>query len=445
MDRRLTSGQSSVSRRSVLRAVGASGIVGLAGCSGGESGTPTGERVGNYPVTGDTVYFGFNVAQSGQFSSEGEAELRGHRMALKHINEGGGWVGEGGFGPLDGDGLLGKTVKAVEGDTNSDAETARNSALGMIDSDDVIMFSGGSTSETALAHQEVAAEKEVVYMSTMSHTGTVTGDACNRYSFREMFNSYMTAKALTPVLVDEYGEDAQFFQVYSRDDWGEAQKDLMESFLSDAGWQPVGSLSSQVGTRDFSQYTSDIDNASEDVLILNLRGLDAANAIRAVRKEFPEENIVVPLCTGATAQTAGGAMEGIIGTIAWDPTIDTPLSDNFESAYAEDYEGGTASSTGPAHIAYTQTLQYANAVARAGTFDPNEVIAALEDYEYAAGVGAQTMRACDHQSMRPVPVVRGRSADRRTLGRYYDLIEITRDVTYACDEGPAANCSLGGN
>jgi ABC-type branched-subunit amino acid transport system substrate-binding protein len=315
----------------------------------------------------------------------------------------------------------------------------------MIDSDDVIMFSGGSTSETALAHQEVAAEEEVLYMSTTSHIDTMTGEACNRYSFREMFNGYMTAKALTPVLVDEFGADAQFFQVYSRDDWGQAQKDLMESFLSAAGWQPVGSLSSQVGTRDFSQYNSDIENASEDVLILNLRGLDAANAVRAVRKEFPDENIVVPLCTGATAQTAGGAMEDVIGTIAWDPTIDTPLSEAFKAAYKENHEGTTQATTGPALIAYTQTLQYANAAARAETFDPHEVIAALEDHEYAAGVGSQTMRACDHQSMRPVPIVRGRPGNQQSLGRYYDLIEITRDATYACDEGPAANCSLGGN
>lgn len=451
MNRRQVRNESSVSRRSFLGAVGVSGVAGLAGCGGsGGGGTPTGDRVGNFPVTGETVTFGFDVARSGPFSTIGEEELRGHRLAVKHINEGGGWVSNRYFPRLSGDGLLDKTVETVVGDTESDPEVARSTAEAMIESDGAIMLSGGSTSDTGLAHQQVAAEKETVYMATMAHLDELTGAECNRWTFREMFNSYMTAKALTPVLVEEYGEDVNFFQVYSRDDWGDGQRTLMKQFLTDAGWQPVGSLSAQLGTRDFGQYMSDIENADEDVLILNLRGLDAANAVRAVRDSFPDENIVIPLYTRAVAQTAGGAIEDVIGTIAWDPSIETPLSEQFQTAFSTEYEGGTGSASssipsGPAHVAYTQTLQYAHAVARVGTFDPEEVIPALEDWEYGAGIGAQTMRACDHQSMRPVPIVRGRPGSQQDFGRYYDLIDTTREATYECSEGPAAECSLGGN
>ncbi len=401
-------------------------------------------------MTGDTAPFGFNVARSGPFSTEGAEELRGAKLAVKHINEGGGWVGNREFGALDGDGLLGKSVEPVVRDTGSDPEVARQNAVSMIENEDVIMLAGGSTSDTGLAQQTVAAERQVIYMATMVHIDALTGSSCNRWTFREMFDAYMTAKALEPVLVDEYGSDVRFFQMYSEDDWGNAQRDLMTQFLSDAGWQPVGSLSVQLGTRDFGQYMSDIENADEDVLVLNLRGLDAANAVRAVRENFPDENVVIPLYTRAVAQSAGGAIEDVIGTIAWDPSIETPLSKSFIDAFSSEYEGGTGSAnaaipSGPAQVAYTQTLQYANAVARAGTFDPNEVIPAIEGREYAAGIGAQTMRACDHQSMRPVPIVKGRSGDQQTFGRYYDLVETTRDATYSCTDGPAANCSLGDN
>ena len=450
MGRRSVRRESGVSRRSILRTVGAAGVAGLAGCGGGGNGTPTGERIGNYPVTGDTATFGFNVAQSGPFSTAGEEELRGHELAVKHINDGGGWVGQSIFSSLSGDGLLGKTVDYVVGDTESDPETARLSAESMVNNQDVIMLSGGSTSDTALEHQQVAGDAEVVYMATMSQIDSLTGRNCNRFTFREMFNSTMTTRALIPVLLDEYGEDTQFFQIYSQDDWGNAQRQLFADRLRDAGWRFTGSLVAQVGTRDFSQYVPDIANASEDVLILNLRGLDAANALRTFREEFPDENIVVPLYTRAVAQTAGGAIEDVLGTAAWDPSIDTPLSNTFRSAFADEYQGGTASSSssvpsGPAHVAYTQTLLYASAVARAGTFNPNRVISTLEGTQYGAGVGAQTMRACDHQSIRPVPIVRGRPESQQDFGRYFDLVGTTRDVEYSCQEEPASECSLGGS
>lgn len=447
MNRRQARNEPSVSRRSFLGAVGVSGVAGLAGCGGGGGGgTPT----GNSSVTGDTVTFGFNVARSGPFSTTGEEELRGHRLAVKHINEGGGWVSNRYFPRLGGDGLLGKTVEATVSDTESDPEVARSSAEAMIESDGAVVVSGGSTSDTGLVMQDVAAEMETIYMATMTHLDTLTGSDCNRWTFRELFNSHMTARALEPVLVEEYGEDVNFFQMFSQDEWGAGQRTLMKRHLTEAGWQPVGSLSAQLGTRDFDQYMPDIESADEDVLVLNLRGLDAANAVRAVRENFPDENVVIPLYTRAVAQTAGGAIEDVIGTIAWDPSIDTPLSEQFQSAFSKEYEGGTGSASssipsGPAHVAYTQTLQYAHAVARAGTFDPEEVIPALEDWEYGAGIGAQTMRACDHQSMRPVPIVRGRPGSQQDFGRYYDLIDTTREATYECSEGPAAACSLGGN
>ncbi len=80
-----------------------------------------------------------------------------------------------------------------------------------------------------------------------------------------------------------------------------------------------------------------------------------------------------------------------------------------------------------------------------GTFNPIDVIGALEGHEYDAGLGPQTLRACDHQAMRQVPVVKGKPEVQQSYGTYYGLIGEPADVQYACDSSPAANCSLGGN
>ncbi len=56
------------------------------------------------------------------------------------------------------------------------------------------------------------------------------------------------------------------------------------------------------------------------------------------------------------------------------------------------------------------------------------------------GVGSETMRESDHQSIRPVPVVEGLPAAEQTESRRYDFVDITRDVADDCTEYPANNC-----
>ncbi len=207
MDSRRDGGGPSVFRRDLLRSIGAAGLAGLAGCGGSEGvtdgdGTPTPTPVGNFPVSGDSVTFGFNVASSGAYSTAGKQELRGFKLAVKHINNGGGWVTSEKYGsPLDGDGLLDKDVEFAVEDTGGNSDTARSNAQRLVDSEEVIMLAGGTSSSSGLANQEVAAQNQVVYMATMANANSLTGADCNRYSFREMFNNRMAAEALAPASV----------------------------------------------------------------------------------------------------------------------------------------------------------------------------------------------------------------------------------------------------
>ena len=456
MDSGRNGGGSPVSRRTLLRSMGATGLAGLAGCGGSEgvtdgdeTATPT--PVGNFPVSGDSVTFGFNVASSGAYSTAGKQELRGFKLAVKHINNGGGWVSSEKYeSQLDGDGLLDKDVEFAVEDTGGSSDTARSNAQRLVDSEEVIMLAGGTSSSSGLANQEVAAQNQVVYMATMANANSLTGIDCNRYSFREMYNNHMAAKALAPALSNEFGDDVNYVKISQDNEWGRTLRDEMDTALGNLGWAPVWDTTAQAGTTDYSQYAEDIESVDFDVIVLGLGGLDAVNALRAFREVFPESNIVLPIASKDIAQTAGDAIEGVIGTVAWSPAINSPLSDTFRESFREEYGSTTGTSksvspSGAAHIAYTQTLQYASAVERAGTFNPIDVIRALEGHEYDAGLGPQTLRACDHQAMRRIPVVKGKPEVQQSYGTYYGLVGEPADVQYACDSGPAANCSLGGN
>ncbi|ERG96638.1 substrate-binding protein [Haloquadratum walsbyi] len=456
----------SLHRRDVLKVAGAGtvGIAGLAGCSGGgsdgggdggggsgsddaSSGSDTEEypSLGNFPIDGDTATFGFNVPQSGPYASEGQDELRAYELAVKHLNNGGGWV-DSRFDDLSGDGVLDFTIDYVDGDTATDADTARQSASRMIQRDGAVMVSGGSSSAVAIAVQGLCQNENVMFMACLTHSNDTTGKDCARYGFREVFNAYMTGQALAPVVREEYGTDLDFYQLYADYSWGQTQQSSMEQFMTDvAGWSQIDSVATPLGTTDFSNYLSGAASENPDVLILNHYGLDGANSVQqAVDAGLDEDmEIMLPVYNRPMAQAAGGAIEDVFGTVAWTAQIDNGPSNEFTQAFQNEYD---RIPSGVAQLAYAQTLQYAAAVERAGTFYPVEVINQLEGYEYDnIGMGEELMRACDHQAQRDVPVVRGLPESDQSEGNYYEIATITsrEDIGYACDAGPSAECDLG--
>ncbi|MFB6123721.1 MAG: substrate-binding protein [Haloferacaceae archaeon] len=468
-----------VERRDVLKAAGAAGaagLAGLAGCSGGggggggdsgggggggggggDSGGSGGSGggsgggggtdypdLGNFPVEGSEVTYGFNVPQSGSYSQEGADELRGYNLAKKHLNNGGGWVDD--MSDLSGDGVLGKTVASVEGDTATDPDSARQSAQRMINRDNAIMVSGGSSSAVAIAVQKLCQDEKVMFMACLTHSNDTTGPSCVRYSFREMFNAYMTGQALAPVLAEEYGEDLNFYQLYADYSWGQTQQASMQKFFTEVGnWSQIKSVPTPLGTSDYSSYLSDVPRDETDVLVLNHYGLDAANSLpQAINQGLKEDmEIVVPLYNRLMAQAASDYIEGIFGTAEWSWQLQNGPSQKFTQAFRDEY--GKVPSYA-ARLAYFQTLQYSAAAERAGTFYPPEVIKQMENYDYSGGgLGEETLRKCDHQAQRDVLVVQGLPTSEQTDSKLLSVVNQTsRDqLGYACDAGPAAECELG--
>jgi branched-chain amino acid transport system substrate-binding protein len=104
---------------------------------------------------GSTVKLGFNVPQSGPYADEGADELLAQQLAVEHLNgEGdGGMINTFSSKMLKGNGILGKKVEFVTGDTQTKSDAARASAKSMIEKDGVVMINGGSSSGVAVAVQ----------------------------------------------------------------------------------------------------------------------------------------------------------------------------------------------------------------------------------------------------------------------------------------------------
>ncbi len=392
------------------------------------------EAIGNFPAAteGSSVKFGFIVPQTGPYADEGADELRAYQLAVKHINEGGGMLETMKPLSLKGDGVLGKKVEYVTGDTQTNPDAARTAASRAIERDGVIMFSGGSSSAVAVAQQYLAQERGVVFMDALTHSNDTTGKDRRRYGFRHFFNAYMSGIALGPILANEYGKDRRAFHLTADYTWGHTQYQSIKEATEKQGWTTVNNIMTPLGTPDFSQFLTAVLNSDADVLVLNHYGKDMVNSLtqavqfgmKDMQKNGKQMQIVVPLYSELMAKGAGDNIEGVLGTTNWNEKLDDPGSQAFVKAFTGEYDRPPSQA---AQTAYVQTLMYANAVARAGTFYPPEMIKALEDFEFEGmGPGKGLYRGADHQAFHDILVVKGKAPGDRA--DEYDLLEIVKQI-----------------
>ncbi|PRX34957.1 ABC-type branched-chain amino acid transport system, substrate-binding protein [Meinhardsimonia xiamenensis] len=401
---------------------------------------------------GPNVVFGFNVPQTGPYAEEGLDELRAQQLAVEHIN------GEGDGGALNtfsskalqGNGLLGKKVTYVTGDTQTKSDAARASAKSMIEKDGAIMINGGSSSGVAVAVQALCQEAGVIFMAGLTHANDTTGKDKRRHGFRHFFNAYMSGAALAPVLAKAYGTDRRAYHLTADYNWGWTQEASIKAATEALGWETVATVRTPLTATDFSSYLAPVLNSGADVLVLNHYGGNMVNSLtQAVQfgmrdkivngKQF---EIVVPLYSELMAEGAGSAVQGVYGSMNWNWQLSDEGTKAFVKSFGEKYGRPPSNS---AQTCYAQVILYADAVARAGSFHPCAVIEALEGFEFdGLGNGPTLYRADDHQCFKDVLVVKGKENPKNQ----YDILEIVEktpveQVWYEPDHPMFAGGELG--
>ncbi|MCY0093479.1 substrate-binding protein [Hoeflea ulvae] len=401
---------------------------------------------------GGTVTLGFNVPQTGPYADEGLDELRAQELAVQHLNgEGdGGMLNTFSSKALKGNGILGKKVVFVTGDTQTKSDAARASAKSMIEKDGAIMINGGSSSGVAVAVQGLCQEAGVIFMAGLTHSNDTTGKDKKANGFRHFFNAYMSGAALAPVLKEAYGADRRAYHLTADYTWGWTQQESIQQATEGVGWETVNNVLTPLASTDFSSYIAPVLNSGADVLVLNHYGGNMVNSLtNAVQfglrdkmvngKQF---EIVVPLYSELMAAGAGENVRGVFGSMNWNWQLQDEGSKAFVKSFGEKYGRPPSNS---AHTCYVQTLLYADACERAGTFNPCGVGEALEGFDFdGLGNGPTHYRADDHQCFKDVLVMKGKENPTNE----YDTLEIVEvtpraQVEYAPDHPMFAGGDLG--
>ena len=429
--------KTNLTRRGLLRTGAVAGAAGLT--------MPTYLRAAGHEgftnaPTGSTVTLGFNVPQTGPYADEGADELRAYELAVEHLNGTGadsGMMDTFSSKALTGNGILGKKVEYVTGDTQTKSDAARASAKSMIEKDGAVMITGGSSSGVAVAVQALCQEAGVIFMAGLTHSNDTTGKDKKANGFRHFFNSYMSGAALAPILAANYGTDRNAYHLTADYNWGYTTEEAVRTSTEALGWETTAAVKTPLTQTDFSSYIAPVLQSDADVLVLNHYGGNMVNSLtNAVQFGLRDKlvngknfEIIVPLYSRLMARGAGENVKGIFGSTNWHWSLQDEGSKAFVQSFGTKY-GFPPSQA--AHTCYVQALLYADAVERAGSFAPCAVAEALEGFEFdGMGNGPTLYRAEDHQCFKDVLVVKGKENPTSE----FDLLEIvevtpTAQVTY---------------
>jgi branched-chain amino acid transport system substrate-binding protein len=385
--------------------------------------------LGTYPsgVRANSVFVGGVMPLTGPYSSSGKDMQLGFELAVDHINNGS-RVTEQIPTLKAGRGVLGKKIEFQVADSETDPNAAVQAATRFVHDNHAIMLTGGVSSAVSIALEKLGQREHVIFMVGNSGSNDTTGKDCQRYGFRSQLSAYMAAKGLVPVLARELGKNRKAAYLVPDYTYGHSVYDSMKEFTEKVGWTTVTEQLAPLGATDFSSYLLNIANSGANTFVNVAFGADATTSTKQAEQFgiLKDMRYVVPNISQFQAKELGAAiMGGTYGTQAWWWTEQDhyPLAryfvEDFEKKYHYKPRWGASE-------VYVQMLVWADAVERAQTFYPVEVIKALESGHKVDSIyGEVWYRAGDHQMVRPVPVMVGKKPDEmKGPEDFYRMLEL---------------------
>lgn len=347
----------------------------------------------------DTVWIALNYPESGPYVAQGLDQWRAAELARVEINKAGG--------------ILGKQVQFRLYDSRSNVETTIKNVTDAIENGGVKMVFGGSSSAVAIAAGKICQAKKVLFFGTLTYSTATTGVEAHRYTFRECYNAWMGAKALATYMKMNFS-GKKYFYITADYTWGWTTEASLRKFTGTENKSEHPGIRTPFPSNDFSRALKRAQRAKPQVLVLVLFGQEMANAVRmadAMGMKSQMQIVVPNLTLGMAERGTPQSMQGVIGALPW--TWQVPYQFNYKKGivfvekFAKRFNRYPSTSGASA---YTIMHEYKAAVERAGTFDSDEVVKALEGHSYQYVKDRQNWRSFDHQSVQTVYTVRCRPA-----------------------------------
>lgn len=314
-----------------------------------------------------------------------EPYRKGWQLAVEQVNAAGG---------INGKKLV--VVSKDDGGKPADAQTAANE---LVSSEGVAMLTGTFLSNIGLAVSDFANQKKVFFLAAEPLTDAITWSKGNKYTFRLRPSNYMQAAMLVEAASKLPAK--RWATIAPNYEYGQSAVTVFKKLMSekrpdiqwvDEQWPPQGKI-------DAGPVVQAVGAANPEAILNVTFGADLVKLVREgnTRGLFKGRE-VVSFLTGEPEYLdplKDETPEGWIVTgYPW-YSIKTPEHDAFLKAYEAKYNDYPRLGS----IVGYQTIKAAAAIlAKAGSTDPEKLIAAAEGLSMPSPFGEITFRKIDHQS-----------------------------------------------
>ncbi|RJG02110.1 ABC transporter substrate-binding protein [Noviherbaspirillum sedimenti] len=292
--------------------------------------------------------------------------------------------------------VLGKPIQVAWEDDETKPQPAVQKTTRLI-ADGAQMIFGAVSSASSIAIMNIAKQRKIPHLVTMSADDKITLPGASRYTFRTSNTLGMEQR-----MALAYSKDQKLKRVYGVTADYQATRDSWEWYRKEAekaGIEIVGADFPPLGNRDFSSIADKIARSNADGIALFMTGSDSITMVKQAGQVGlgKTRKIFGPVIADETmAAGVGPTSVGVNSGVRYHFTVDNAANKKFVEAYRKKYNEFPSSAAGEA---FDGMAWWLDVVEKTGSWDREKWVEAFAGSVRENSLeGRKEMNACDHQA-----------------------------------------------
>lgn len=356
------------------------------------------------------IRFGCPVPMSGPFAANGKYADLGMKLVIDQYGK-----------------ALGRPLAYTVLDTEGKPATAVRKVQEASQQEGVRFFAGGILSSGSLAMGKQIEKAGGVFITTAG-ADEITGSDCNKATFRWSVPTFGAIEQTVRPLIEAMPKAKRWYTITPQYVFGEGLLSAATNIFKEKGIEHVGNSYHSLAEKEFSGYLTNAAAAKPDVLLLLNFGSQSSSALRqAVAFGLNKKmTILIAWASGLEQFESLGAdlSEGVYFGAQYWHTVDSPLNRDLVKRSNDVFKSNPNYSLAGSYIC---TKLLIDGIVKAGTADPQAVVAAMEGMKYQGLTGDEEIRKADHQVLKNYYLLKGKAkAAMKNKDDYVDVISSGR-------------------
>ena len=335
------------------------------------------------------VKVGLLHSQTGSMAISEQAVLDAEKLAIEEINAAGG--------------VLGCQIEYHEDDGASDPSTFATKAEKLIDQEGITTVFGCWTSSSRKAVKSIFEDYNALLFYPVQYEGM---ESSSNIVYTGAAPNQQIVPAIDYLIEQGY---TKFFLLGSDYVFPRTANMIISAQVENAGLEVVGEEYADMSQTDFAAIIAKIEEAKPDVIINTLNGTGNVSFFKQMsEKNYTSEDYMTMSFSIAEEEVATIGSDILKGhMVSWNyyQTTETEKNEEFVAAYKDAY-GEDRVTSDPAEAAYDAVYLWKAACEKAGSFEVDDILAAIEEggITFDAPEGTVTIDGSNHHLAKPVRI-----------------------------------------